>query len=282
MRRGFTLIELLVVISIIALLIAILLPVLSEARKSAALVQCKVNLHQNAVVLTAGSADFKDDMTALRKAADAWGNANEAIAIAKSGSLRPSFNFWAGYSEDIRYHRCPLAPANPIEIQDIAAIEAANLGYLYSNYSQFWGLGGDPAYAVGKNVVGVERLEQGYWRWTDRNTGQPIKSRVLVADLDLFNPSPYYSAGPAIETAHGDTKVSGTREIVSSQSAWVAVYSMPSATGAARRYDVNYAFVDGSVQALGDLSFVMGSPDPAVRQINIPFAGRSYQMIADD
>ena len=45
-HRGFTLIELLVVISIIALLVAILLPALTAARDTARAIQCSTNLRQ--------------------------------------------------------------------------------------------------------------------------------------------------------------------------------------------------------------------------------------------
>ena len=56
---GFTLIELLVVISIIALLIGILLPVLSAARASARLIACKSNLKQQGIGLQTYTADYK-------------------------------------------------------------------------------------------------------------------------------------------------------------------------------------------------------------------------------
>jgi prepilin-type N-terminal cleavage/methylation domain-containing protein len=58
-RKGFTLIELLVVISIIALLLSILVPSLSKAKKSAQLVLCRNNLHQWAVAIEAFATEHE-------------------------------------------------------------------------------------------------------------------------------------------------------------------------------------------------------------------------------
>ncbi len=58
-RRGFTLVELLVVISILALLIAILLPSLTRARDQALSAKCLANLHSMGIGIMVYASEFQ-------------------------------------------------------------------------------------------------------------------------------------------------------------------------------------------------------------------------------
>ena len=60
--KGFTLIELLVVISIIAVLIAMLLPSLGKARDAARTSLCMSNLRQHSIGMATYSTDFKNEI----------------------------------------------------------------------------------------------------------------------------------------------------------------------------------------------------------------------------
>ncbi|MEM7578050.1 MAG: prepilin-type N-terminal cleavage/methylation domain-containing protein [Planctomycetota bacterium] len=65
-RPAFTLVELLVVISIIALLIGILLPVLASTRAAAQRVTCSSNLRQFGIVMQIYTDDFDDYFPPVR------------------------------------------------------------------------------------------------------------------------------------------------------------------------------------------------------------------------
>ena len=62
MRRAFTLIELLVVMSIIALLIAILLPALGWAQESARITQCSSNQRQMLILYQSFAVEMDDQL----------------------------------------------------------------------------------------------------------------------------------------------------------------------------------------------------------------------------
>lgn len=94
MRRGFTLIELLVAIAIIAILIALLLPAVQQAREAARRTQCKNNLKQLGLALH----NYRDvhmvfPPGSLRGSGLAWGWVSRTLPFFEQASAYSTIDF---------------------------------------------------------------------------------------------------------------------------------------------------------------------------------------------
>lgn len=109
LAEGFTLIELLVVISIIALLVAILIPSLRGARRSAQGVVCQSNLRQIGVASLLYAQEHDDRVWPVNaQDVDAWPRDGAAWArLVVDGRLQPGFLYWyVQHVDDI--NECPI------------------------------------------------------------------------------------------------------------------------------------------------------------------------------
>jgi prepilin-type N-terminal cleavage/methylation domain-containing protein len=150
-KRGFTLIELLVVIAIIAILAAMLLPVLSNAKEKGKRTQCINNLRQMCVGCTIYASDSDDWYPT-------WGG-NTINNRAKNEIDLNNYIRWVIFGNGPSGQKVP---------QDTGAMNAQgaqpeNLGYLYP--AKLIGDGRllfDPSYPLGSPLGGANYADKGF------------------------------------------------------------------------------------------------------------------------
>lgn len=238
--KAFTLIELLVVISIIALLIALLLPALSAARYSAQMTQCLSHQHQQAVGANTHAADNKGAITRFAKPSDVpgwnvgwwqWGNIPKTLNwLGINFPESDNYTGWGvlykrGYVLDVGAYYCPADAFR----NDRAPGEffSHGNGYIGSSYmfnpmhkytmedtaSFRWnvgGAGGEPLkkqpmpeslYHPSRAILGGDIL-QGFQKTTGFNTG-PGSTHRPYWNVAKFDGSAERAAGsPFVDERH--------------------------------------------------------------------------------
>lgn len=231
-RSAFSLVELLVVISIIALLIALLLPALARARYGATLVLCKNSLRQAGVGLNAYAVDNAQRYPYRRCGLDPhpvqriFAVRDLIVAADDRPMLKP-------YMDVTLVGSCPFSP-----LPRGRSYNEPTLEYSFLSYGMWFGI----EYELGDPQTGLFRVDQRPRKGSDRFS-------VLMGDLDLvhFNPTFLVShpgAGPNFPLRQYDGDPTMLFSLYQGDA--------PSPPGR-NPIDVNYVFADGSARTLGQL-----------------------------
>jgi len=119
-EMAFTLIELLVVIAIIAILAAMLLPVLARAKESGRRISCLNNLKQ------------------LSLAAQMFVNDNQGAYPPRSSSDRWPDKFYDDYGKNIKMLLCPDETATPDTFGDSTVADSAPRSYIINGWNDYF------------------------------------------------------------------------------------------------------------------------------------------------
>ncbi len=203
MRHAFTLIELLVVIAIIAILAALLLPVLNGARRKAAQAAC-INNHKQ---LGLGMEIYVGDN----------GDAFPGIASQHSGFNAADWIYWRtntaypqfGKSPILKAIpgtqkpslRCPLDTSDADRLAQAAADPGNNGPYLFSYSFTGYGIGSYPNLTADPNAnLGMSTVYSGGQAYLFQQAAvrNPVNKLMLVEEVGSLSDSPDPGSGQVI------------------------------------------------------------------------------------
>jgi prepilin-type N-terminal cleavage/methylation domain-containing protein/prepilin-type processing-associated H-X9-DG protein len=186
-RRGFTLVELLVVVAVLALLAALLFPVLSQARHAARRSVCVSNLRQLGVAFAMYAGDYDET---LPEAGGAFGSVAAWIDYDSPGERGGIYPYVHQFSKSgASVYRCPNG------LPDTSSYSSVSSTYAMNDYLRPWH--GVYPRAVPPEPLALSQIEapprtlllfevtqhrQGYanrngspyFHTVDKETGQPI------------------------------------------------------------------------------------------------------------
>src|SRR5438552_8326792 len=179
---GFTLVELLVVIGIIALLIAILLPVLSAARRDAKDVQCASNVRQLCLALLQYAGDWKGRFPPSGDYGDDSGQ-HLAVWWTDQERIGPYISAAAYYENDGK-------PVTSWDTSGLAARGAMGGVFVCPNDD-----GAARSYSMNRHASSDYNSQiTSYWNWGDYFHGPNVRENwkvILVTETFSVMPTPY-------------------------------------------------------------------------------------------